>query len=275
MLSMRALLAGLALAFGVLSTASAEQRTLSFGVLNQQSPAKTAELWNPILRRLADATGLQFQLRMGATVQETDAMMGRGEFDLVFSNHSFQKEYDGLYKVIARWAGPPIFGVIAVNADSPLKTMKSLQYKRVAFPSRTAFVAYAVPMAELQAAHVAVEPVFAGNQEGALAQLRAHQVDAAAVNSRFLTHYAAEQGLHYRDIFTSEAFADLPVLIHPRVPKAEAEAIRTALLNMKRDPQPENTATGNSFAGFEAANDADYDNVRRIYIKMREWSSTE
>ena len=41
-----------------------------FGVLNQQSPANTAQRWNPILKYLAEATGMQFQLKMGATVQE-------------------------------------------------------------------------------------------------------------------------------------------------------------------------------------------------------------
>jgi phosphonate transport system substrate-binding protein len=267
---MKALLVGAALALGTLSMASAQERVLSFGVLNQQSPAKTAELWNPILRYLADATGLQFQLKMGATVQDTDAMMGRGEFDLAFTNHSFQKEYDGIYKVIARWAGPPIYGAIAVNADSPIRTLKGLSGKRIAFPSTGAFVAYAVPMAVLRAAAVPVRPVFAGNQEGTLAQLKAHQVDAAAVNSRFLTRYAAQQGLQYREVFTSEAFADLPVIIHPRVPKAQADAIRNALLGMKRDPHAIAMAEGSSFAGFEAASDRDYDNARKIYAKLPE-----
>ena len=45
---------------------------------------------------------------MGATVNETNAMMGRGEFDFVFTNHNFQPEYDAIgYRVIARWAGTP------------------------------------------------------------------------------------------------------------------------------------------------------------------------
>lgn len=267
---MKAWLAGAVLALGILSAAPAQEKALSFGVLNQQSPTKTAELWNPILRYLGEATGLQFQLKMGATVQDTDAMMGRGEFDLAFTNHCFRREYDGVYKVIARWGGPPIYGAIAVNTDSPIKSLQGLAGKRVAFPSTGAFVAYAVPMAALQSAKVAIQPVFAGNQEGALAQLKARQVDAAAVNSRFLTRYAAQQGLHYRQIYTSEAFADLPVVVHPRVPKAEADAIRAALLGMKHDPRAGGVLEGNSFPGFDAATDRDYDNARKIYAKFPE-----
>jgi phosphonate transport system substrate-binding protein len=243
-------------------------RVLSFGVLNQQSPARTAQRWNPVLKYLADATGLRFQLKMGPTVQETDAMMGRGEFDLAFTNHNFAKEYDGVYKVIARWTGKPIYGAIAVPADSPVKTLKDLAGKRVAFPSKEAFVAYAVPMVALRAARVKVEEVLAGNQEGALAQLRARQVDAAAVNSRFLTQYAAQNGMPYREVFSSEGYAELPVIVHPRLPRAEVEAIQQALLAMKNDPKAAAALEASGAPGFDVATERDYDNTRAIYRRI-------
>jgi len=243
-------------------------KPLIFGVLNQQSPAKTAQRWNPILRYLSDTTGLQFQLKMGATVQETDAMMGRGEFDLAFTNHNFRKEFDGVYKVIARWAGKPIYGVIAVPADSPIKTLKDLEGKRVAFPSKGAFVSYAVPMVAINAAKIKVEPVLAGNQEGALAQLRAHQVDAAAVNSRFLSQYAAQNTLAYLDLYTSEGYAELAIIIHPRISPPEADSIRNALIGMARDPKAASVLEATDSPGFDPASDRDYDNARRIYQKL-------
>lgn len=243
---------------------------LVVGVLNQQSPARTAQRWNPIFTYLNQATGLSFRLKMGATVAETNAMMGRGEFDLVFSNHNFRPEYDGPYKVIARWGGKPIFGVIAVPADSPVQNIRQLNGKKIAFPSREAFVAYAVPQLALQKHHIEVHPVLAGNQEGVLAQLKAGQVDAAAVNSRFLTQYAAQQGLRYREVFISEPYADLPLSAHQRLPKEQVEQIRKALLGMKSDPRAAPALEAAAFTGFEAATDKDYDNVRQVYRKVRE-----
>lgn len=262
---------GLICLFGVLFSLGVSAETvLNFGVLNQQSPARTAQRWNPIFNYLNQATGLAFRLKMGATVAETNAMMGRGEFDLAFTNHNFRPEYDGTYKVIARWGGKPIFGVIAVPADSPIKNLKQLAGKKVAHPSKEAFVAYAVPRVTLSKAGVETVPVLAGNQDGALAQLKAGQVDAAAVNSRFLTQYAAQQGLKYREIFVSEPFADLPVIAHPRLPKEQVETIRKALLAMKSDPKAASALEAAAFNGFEPATDKDYDNVRKIYAKVRE-----
>ncbi len=261
----------LALCFAIALTAqahAAEPRQLAFGVLNQQSPLLTAERWNPILQYLAHATGISFHLKMGRTVQETDAMMGRGEFDLAYTNHNFQSEYDGVYKVIARWGGPPIRGVIVVATDSPLRSLKELQGKRVAYPSADAFVAYAVPKVALDSAGLRTEAVFAGNQEGALAQLRARQVEAAAVNSRFLVQYALREGIQYRELFVSEEFAELPVVVHPRVPKDQADAIRRALVGMQHDPQATPLLLKLKFPGFEPAEDREYDNVRRLYRKI-------
>lgn len=254
----------------VASGFAADEKPLIVGILNQQTAAKTAERWNPILKYLTDATGIPMAFKMGQTVQDTNAMMARGEFDLVFTNHNFRSEFDGIYKPIARWSEKPIYGVIAVLAESPARTLHDLSGRKVVFPSRTAFVGYAVPMAALKQAKVPIEPIFAAHQEGALAQLKARQVDAAAVNSRFLTQYAAQSGLKYREVFISEGYADLPVSIHPRVPATTADELRNALLNMRTDPKALPALAAGSFTGFHPAMDRDYDNARKIYKQLGE-----
>ena len=247
-------------------TASAQQAPLAFGVLNQQSPALTAERWNPVLHYASTVSGVPLQLKMGRTVQDTDAMMARGEFDFVFTNHNFQSEFDGLgFKVIARWAGEPIRAVIAVPADSPIQNLRQLAGKRVSFPSNEAFVAYAVPLVAHKRAGVRVEEVFGGNQEGTLAQLKARRVEAGAVNSRFLGQYAEREHVQFREIYVSEGFPDLAVIAHPRVPAATVERVRRALLGMSRDPAAAPVLTLAKSKGFEPAVDRDYDGVRRVY----------
>ena len=244
----------------------AQQTPYSFGVLNQQSPALTAERWNPILHHVSVGSGVPLQLKMGRTVQETDAMMGRGEFDFVFTNHNFQAEFAGVgFRVIARWAGEPIRAVIAVPADSPIRHLRELEGKRVSFPSTDAFVAYAVPLVALKHAGVRVEQVFGGNQDGTLAQLKAKRVEAGAVNSRFLAQYAEREQVQFREIFVSEGFPDLAVIVHPRVPAATVERVRRALLAMSRDPGAAPVLTLAKSKGFEAASDRDYEGVRRVY----------
>ncbi|MBS1158920.1 MAG: hypothetical protein H6R15_1339 [Proteobacteria bacterium] len=259
------LLALFCLAPGARAADSAPTKPLLFGVLNQQSPIQTAEKWNPLLRYLSQKTGIPLQLKMGHTVEQTDAMMGREEFDLVFTNHNFQTEYDGKYKVLVRWAGRPIHGSIVVLENSPARQLKDLQGRLLSFPSLEAFAGYAVAMVALKDAGVTVKARFAGNQEGALAQLKAGQVDAAAVNSSFLEPYAEREKLRYRQIFISEPYYELPVIIHPRVPAEQVAILRHALLDMRHDPSAAALLQQARSPGFEAADEAAYDNVRRIY----------
>ncbi len=240
--------------------------SLAFGVLNQQSPALTAERWNPILNYTSTVSGVPLQLKMGRTVQETDAMMARGDFDFVFTNHNFQSEFEAIgFKVVAKWAGESIHAVIAVPADSPIRTLRDLEGKRVSFPSTDAFVAYAVPLVALKRAGVRVEQVFGGNQEGTLAQLKAKRVEAGAVNSRFLAQYAEREHVQFREIYVSEGYPDLAVIAHPRVPAATVERVRSALLRMGSDATAAPALALAKSKGFEPAADRDYDGVRRIY----------
>jgi phosphonate transport system substrate-binding protein len=246
--------------------ARAQQTPLLFGVLNQQSPALTAERWSPILHYVSTASGVPLRFRMGATVVETDAIMGRGEFDFVFTNHNFQPEYDSVgYRVIARWGGDAIRCVVAVAADSPITGLGQLAGKRVAFPSRDAFVGYAVPMVALKKAGVRVEEVMAGNQEGAIAQVKTRRVDAAAVNSRFLAQYSEREGVRFRTVFTSDPYPELAVVAHPRLPAPVVEKVRQALLAMKTDPLAGPVLEQAKSPGFEPATDREYEGVRRVY----------
>ncbi|MDP2832763.1 MAG: phosphate/phosphite/phosphonate ABC transporter substrate-binding protein [Pseudomonadota bacterium] len=238
----------------------------SFGVLNQQSPQLTALRWNPMLKYVEGKTGVELRLRMGPTVQDTDAMMGRGEFDFMFTNHNFQREYDALgYKVIARWAGDPIRCAFVVREDSDLATLKDLRGKKLAYPSADAFVAYAVPRVILDRQGVKVVEVFAGNQDAALSQLTFHRVDAAAVNSRFLKQYSERNQVAFKVLHESEPYPDLAVIVHPRVPAEVSEKVRAALVGMNKDPAAAAILARAQSGGFEPAADHDYEGVRRIY----------
>lgn len=253
------------LSVGLAPAAWATDPALVFGVLNQQSPIRTAEKWNPILNYLTARTGIPLRLAMGPTVAATDAMMARGEFDLAFTNHNFQSPYDGIYQVVARWGGEPIRGLIVVPEDSPFRSLKDLQGRGVAFPSADAFVAYAVPVLALRDAGVSVMERFSGNQEGALARLHTGGAEAAAVNSRFLETYVQRERARFRTLYASEPYQELPVLLHPRVPSDRARRLVAALLGMRNDPAAAELLRQAHCPGFEPASERDYDNVRRVY----------
>jgi phosphonate transport system substrate-binding protein len=249
------------------------QEPIAFGVLNQRSVALTAEFWNPILDYVGNKSGVPLALRMGKTAPDTTAMTVRGEFGFAYTNHLFTPERAKLgYRVIARPDTPGIRAQIVVLEDSPVRKLRDLDGRNVVFPSREAFVGYWVPMDALLKAGVKVQASFAGNQEGAMGQLQAGAVAAAAVNAQVLENYARRENLRYRVLWTSEAYHDLPIMANPAVPRDKIEAVRRAFVTMSDDPEGqkllETSAAVIKHKGpyrFVAADNKDYENYQQFY----------
>lgn len=270
---MRALLAVLTMLPLLFVHAVKADTVRSFGVLNQRSATLTAQYWNPILAYVGKRSGITLELRMGKSAPETTAMTARGEFDYVYSNHIFTPAiaHNG-YRVIARPVEELIEGQIVVPADSPIRMLNELAGKEVGFPSATAFVGYAVPMNELLQRGIQVKPVFAGNQEGIMGQLKAGRVVAAAVNSKIMRDYGLREQFRYRVLWSSEGYLNLPIATHPRIPKEEYEVVAAIFAAMADDPEGQRILAASGAAigqqppyGFVRASNHDYENYMKYY----------
>ncbi len=247
--------------------------TWSFGVLPQRSATLTAQYWNPILDYVGRKSGVTLELGTRKSSQDYSEAEARGEFDFVFSNHIFAPSHAAAaYRPIARMEGKPIYGQIVVPDASSRNSLLELEGREIGFPSKSAFVAYAVPMSALMLAGITVRPVFGGNQEGIMAQIRSGAIPAAGVNSRVMQEYAARENFKYRPVWTSEPYLDLPVAAHPRVPAAAVKAVRSALINMAADVEGLKILQASAAVikqepplGFVPAQDVEYRNQREVY----------
>lgn len=237
-----------------------------FGVLNQAPAAETAALWNPILGYLESKTGLSFRFAMGPTVLDTDIATGKGEYDFLFSNHHFDPAYSqATYQPLVQLGGHPLIGQIVVREDSTYKSLADLNGKHIAFPSKTAFIAYKVTRFALKEAGVIIDPVMAASQDGAAVQLATGRVDAASLNKLFADKFVMEGKGKFRVIYESEAWPNIPVLAHPRVPAAHVQVVRKALLEMNTDPVGKAVLDKIKHPGFLPVKDSDYTATKRLY----------
>lgn len=252
-------------------TVSAE--TYSFGVLPQRSGVLTAEYWNPILDYVQRKTGVSLRLKAARTAPESNDAIERGDYDFVYSNTIFQPRMASAnYQVILRPREAAITGQIVTLKDSAIHSLSDLQGREVGFPSLAAFVGYSVPMNQLLRQNVVVHPVFGGNQEGIMAQLRVGRLVAIGVNSQVMHSYAQREQLAYRVLWESEPFLNLPVAVHPRVPKQVVAAVRQAIDGMDATPEGQRILESSAQVigqkppyGFTSANQADYRNYVEFY----------
>lgn len=253
----------------------AQAPSYGFSVLNQRSPVLSAEYWNPILAYVKKKSGVTLRLKMGKTAPETTALTIKGEAQFAYTNHLFTKEHVKLgWRVIARPATDGIRGQIVVPLESAINRLEDLDRQSVAFPSEETYAGYRVPMDVMMRKGIKVNPLFAGNQEGAIGQMRSGRAAAAGVNEDVMAAFSKRENYAYRSIWYSEKFNDLPVMASPSVPEADVRAVQRALIGMLADPEGKKILEHGAQllklaqpAGFIASTDKDYDNYRAFYRK--------
>ncbi len=245
----------------------------SFGVLSQRSAVLTAQYWNPILDYAGRRAGVELRLKVARTAPESNLATERGEFDFVYSNTIFQPSMAAAaYQVILRPRDDAITGQIVTLADSAIQSLKDLHGLEVGFPSLAAFVGYAVPMDQLLRQGITVNPIFGGNQEGIMGQLKAGRVAAAGVNNQVMRAFSQRENVKYRVLWESAPFNNLPISVHPRVPKPVAQAVRAAIDGMELDPEGRTVLEASARVigqkppyGFKASSPADYRSYSDFY----------
>jgi phosphonate transport system substrate-binding protein len=250
-----------------------QSESFSFGVISHRSPTLTAEFWNPILRYVSERSGVPLQLKVARTGPEHTAMVGRGQLDFLYSNHNFIKENQASgYRVFARPKEDPGRGELVVLEDSPIRALADLQGKEVVFPHTAAFLGYHLPMDALLRMGIQVTPLFAGNQEGAMGQLKARRTVAAGVNAEVMRAFAKREQIAYRVLWSSEAYLSLALSALPSVPDEKVKAVRDAFLQIADDPEGAKVLAGSAAVikqtsplRFVSAKDSDFDNMRQFY----------
>lgn len=246
---------------------------LSFGVIIWRSPILTAQFWNPILRYVSEKSGVPLQLKVAQTGPEHTAMVRRGEYHFLYSNHNFIKENEESgYRVFARPQEDAQSGEIVVLKDSPIHSLAELAGKEMVFPHTAAFLGYHLPMDALLRKGIQVKLHFAGNQEGAMGQLKAGRVVAAGVNAAVMRAFAQRESVAYRVLWSSDKYLNLALSSHPSVPVETVKAVRAAFIQMADDPEGAKVLAASADVlkqaqplRFIASKDSEFDNMRNFY----------
>ena len=266
----------LALGLAALDSSSAwaqEQGVYRFSPVNQYGIELTASYWNPIIEYISAKSGVKLQLKIGRTSADTTAYVLANEVEFVFSNHLFSPDRDHLgWKVFGRRNTPPLRSQIVVLADSPITRLDQLANLPVAFPGPEATLAYKFSYAELLNQKVPVNVVFAGNMDGAFAQLASGRVKAVGTHSQLSSGWSLREDKPLRTLWESEPLNDLALMASKRVAAKELAAVSRAFLEMGKDPLGQKVLASAAElvklppgTAFVASTSADYQAYRSFY----------
>ena len=116
-------------------------KTLTFGVVPQQSASRLAEQWAPLISYLSTQLGQEIVFATTPDIPSFEEKLERGEFDIAYMNpyhYTVYSQQPG-YRAAAKAKDKLIKGIIVVRKDSGVTEMGQLQHEKLAFPSPAAF----------------------------------------------------------------------------------------------------------------------------------------
>lgn len=223
------------LLLALIQTQAFAESTYKFGVVPQFEPRKLSAIWSPILIELEKRTGFKLEMVGSARIPDFENEFEQGRYDFAYMNpyHSLVAARTQHYEPLVRDGGQQLFGILVVAKDGPVKTVADLNGKTVAFPSPNALGASLLIRSDLERAQkIRISPLWAQTHTSAYLNVALGKVDAAGgVMSTF-----DQQPESIRNklaiIYETRRMPSHPVVAHPRVPKADREKLRQALLDM-------------------------------------------
>lgn len=245
---------------------AATENSYTFGVVPQFEQRKLYAIWKPIIDDLEKRTGLKFNLVTTLKIQDFEKAFGRGEFDFVYVNPYHVVQLHDTQAYIPLVADKtPLRGILVVRKEGPIKTPSDLNGKNVAFPSPNALGASLLVRADLdQIHHVKIEPMYVTTHSSVYLHVAKGLAAAGGGVEKTLQEQDESIRSQLRVIFTSRSCPSHPVAAHPRVPKADRDKVRKALLDMSETAEGRKMLQNVPVRQFIPVNYGDY-------AVMRNW----
>lgn len=245
---------------------------LVFGVVPQQTASDLARGWTPVLDYLRVKTGLNLRFATAKDIPTYEKRLADGEYDFAYMNpyHYTVFHRQPGYRPLAREGDRPLKGIVVVRQDSPLRDFAELKGQTVAFPGPAAFAATLLPRARLEQLGVPIVAKYVSSHDSVYLAVARGLYAAGGGIPRTFDNMPAETRAQLRILWTTPAYTPHAIAAHPRVPAATAERVKAALLGMAHEVPGAALLKAIGFNPLVAAGDADYDDVRRLDIRLPE-----
>lgn len=216
-----------------------EKKVYSLAVVPQFTPVELHRTWSPIVEKLFRATGRQFEIKIYPSIPKFEAAFLNGEIDLAFMNpyHAVMAKRAQGYIPLVRDDGNPLTGILVVQRDSPIKSIKELNGKALAFPAPNSFGASLYLRALLvEQEKISITPHYLKTHSNVYRHVIMGEVVAGGAVNNTLKREPPEVQAQLRVLFETPGVRSHPLAAHPRMPEGLRQAVTNTLLEMQNDP---------------------------------------
>ena len=271
----RILSVALALLAAAMGTAHANETPLTFGIFPRWNAQITVRDFTPLATLLGQELGRPVRIE---TDKDFDSFMNRvfaRKFDLVHLNQLqyVQAHQRAGYQAIAKMCDNTsctIKAVIVTRRDTGISTVADLRARIIAFADPSAMVSHVLAKSLLR--EQGLKPaqystIFARNPPNALLAVYNTEADAAGVGESVLQREEIKRLIdlnQLRVLAQSRPIPHLPVAVSGELDKTLARRAQKVLTGLAKRPEGRRILDRIGIDRFDAANDREYDVVRKL-----------
>jgi phosphonate transport system substrate-binding protein len=247
----------------------AQTKTLTFGIVPQQSAERLAALWTPILQHISQQSELNIVFSTAKDIPTFELRLAKGEYDIAYMNpyHYVVFSKSVGYNAIAKQKDKTIRGVIVANTNSDIKSIHDLEGARLAFPAPAAFAASILPRAELKKNGISFTPMYVSSHDSVYLNVARGFFPAGGGIQRTLNNMQDKVKSELTTIWQTAGYTPHAFATHPRVDQTNRKKILDALVNLNTNNQGQALLKTINFKGIESAVNNDWDDVRALELE--------
>lgn len=247
---------------------AAAKSDLVFGIVPQQSASRLAKIWGPFLDHLSQETGQRLRFGTAKDIPTFEACLAKGAYDLAYMNPYHYTTFHQVtgYKAFARQAKKRLRGLIVVRDDSDYRHLEDLDDQAVAFPSPAAFGASVIPRAEMKSRDMIIRPAYVKSHDSVYRAVVAGLFPAGGGVLRTFGNVPDALKSQLRVLYRTDAYTPHAFAAHPNLDKGLVAKITDEMLAIANQEPILLKALG--MVGFEAATNADWDDVRSLNLSQ-------
>lgn len=254
--------------FSAATAQSAADGELRVSVVPYLSPARMEELYTPMVALLGKELARPVSFRTSSTFERYFDNVVSGSMDVTLLHAFFYVEaVDKHGYVPIAHMREPFKGLLVVLDQSPVRTLADLKGKTIATPPEYLPTVHLVRRI-MREQRLNPDQDFAMRSfrsvESCLQQVVIGEAQACISPPFALTGAEARFKVRFRTIVESPSIPNLAFVAHPRVPAAERDRLREAVLGWSNSEEGRRFNASIGSGGFIATRDADFDRVRSL-----------
>lgn len=245
-------------------------KSLTVGIVPQQTATRLAEDWDPVLAELGRRSGIQLIFRTAPTIPVFEERLGQGAYDLAYMNpyHYVVFHASSGYRAFAKEQDRKIKGILVVRKDSPYHSLSDLAGKSVVFPAPAAFAASILPQAEFGRKKISIISKFVASHDSVYRAVSSGLHEAGGGIERTLDASPPEIRERLRVLAETPGYTPHAFAAHPRVPADVLARITSAMASLSQDDAGRRLLAPLAFKGIVPAQDREWNDIRALDIDL-------